>query len=59
MRDLARRQFIAKKTNYFEVMLNSFEFSGVWENVNVWFVYANKLFWIAQPYFWNNMIKQS
>ena len=40
-------------------MLNIFEFSRVWENVESWLVYANKLFWIAQPYFSTNTIKQS
>ena len=32
-------------------MLNIFEFSQVWENIESWLVYANKLFWIAEPYF--------
>ena len=40
-------------------MLNIFEFSRVWENVETWFVYAKKLFWIAQPYFSANIRKQS
>ena len=40
-------------------MLNIFEFSRVWENAECWLVYANKLFWIAQPYFLTDMIKQS
>ena len=40
-------------------MLHIFELSRVWENVEPWLVYANKLFWIAQPYFSNDMIKQS
>ena len=51
MRDSACRWFIVKKLKYFEVMLNIFEFSLVWENVESWLVPANKLFWIAQPYF--------
>ena len=38
-----------KKLWYFEVMLNLFEFSQVWENVESWLVYANKLLWISQP----------
>ena len=50
---------LLKKLKYFEVMLNIFEFSRVWENVESWLVYANKLFWIAQPYFSTNIIKQS
>ena len=33
-----------KKLKYFEVMLNIFEFSRVWENVESWLVYANKIF---------------
>ena len=40
-------------------MLNSFEFSRAWENVESWLVYANKFFWIAQPYFSTDIIKQS
>ena len=39
-------------------MLNSFEFSRAWENVESWLVYANKFFWIAQSYFSTN-IKQN
>ena len=57
MRDSACRWFIVKK--YFEVTLNIFEFSRVWENVESWLVYANKRFWIAQPYFSTDIIKQS
>ena len=38
-------------------MLNIFEFSRVWENVKTWFFHANKLFWIAQPYFLADIIK--
>ena len=59
MRNSACRWFIDKKAKIFEVMLNIFEFSRVWENVESWLVYANKLFWIAQPYFSTNIIKQS
>ena len=43
MRDSACRWFIVKKLKYFEVMLNIFEFSRAWENVESWLVYANKL----------------
>ena len=50
---------LLKKMKYFEVMLNIFEFSRVWGNVESWLVYANKLFWIAQSYFSTNIIKQS
>ena len=39
-------------------MLNIFEFSRVWENVESWLTYANKAFWIAQPYV-DDTIKQS
>ena len=53
MRDSARRWFIVKKAKVFW----SFEFSRVWENVESWLVYANKLFWIAQPYFSTDIIK--
>ena len=49
---------LLKKLKYFEVMLNIFEFSPVWENVESWLVYANKLFWIAQPHFSNDIIKR-
>ena len=59
MRDSACKGFIVKKDKYFEVMLNIFEFSWVWENIESWLVYANKLFWIAQPYFSTDIIKQS
>ena len=57
MRDSACKWL--KKLKYFKVMLNIFEFLLVWENVESWLVYANKLFWIAQPYFSTNTIKQS
>ena len=40
-------------------MFNIFEFSRVWENIESWLVYANKPFWIVQPYFLTNIIKQS
>ena len=50
---------LLKKLKYFEVMLNIFEYSRVWENVESWLVSANKLFWIAQPSFSTNIIKQS
>ena len=50
---------LLKKVKYFEVMVNIFEFLHVWENVESWLVSANKLFWIAQPYFSTNIIKQS
>ena len=40
-------------------MLDIFEFSWVWEDVESWLVYVNKLFWIAQSYFLTNIIKQS
>ena len=53
------RSYIVKKAKNFEVMLNIFEFLQVWENVESWLVYANKLFWIAQPYFSTDIIKRS
>ena len=40
-------------------MLNFFEFSQVWENIEYWLVYANKVFWIDQPYFSTGIIKLS
>ena len=48
-----------KQLKQFEVMLNIFEFSWMWENVESWLVYANNLFWIAQPYFSTDIMKQS
>ena len=39
-------------------MLNISEFSQKWENVESWLVYANKFFWIAQPDFSTDTIKQ-
>ena len=35
---------LLKKLKYLKVMLNIFEFSRVWEIVESWLVYANKLF---------------
>ena len=35
---------LLKKVKYFEVILNIFEFSRVWENLEPWLVYANKQF---------------
>ena len=57
MRDSACRWFIAEKAEYLKVLLSIFEFSRVWENVESWLVFASKLFWIAQPYFLNDIIK--
>ena len=45
---------LLKNQKYFEVMLNIFKFSRVWENVESWL-----LFWIAQPYFSTDLIKRS
>ena len=50
---------LLKKLKYFEVIWNSFEFLRVWENLESWMVYANKLFLIAQPYFSTYIIKTS
>ena len=33
---------LLKKLKYFEVMIRSFEFSRVWENVESWFVDSKK-----------------
>ena len=38
--------------------INTFEFSRVLENVESSLVYQNKSFWIAQPYFSSDIIKQ-
>ena len=59
MRDSLAGGLFLKKLKYFEVMWNIFEFSRVWENVESWLVSANKLFWIAQPHFSTDIIKQS
>ena len=40
-------------------MLNIFEFSREWENVESWLVYTNTLFWIAQPYLSIDLMKRS
>ena len=53
------RGLLLKKLKYFEVMLNIFEFPRVWENVEFWLVYADKLFWFAQTYFSTDIIKRS
>ena len=50
---------LLKKLKCFEDILNIFEFSRVWENVESWLVYANKLIWTAQPYFSTDIIKRS
>ena len=50
---------LLKRLSYFEVVLNIFELSRVWENVESWLVFPTKLFWIAQPYFLTDIIKQS
>ena len=34
-------------------------FNSMWESVKSWLVYANKLFWIAKPYFSTEIIKWS
>ena len=48
---------LLKILNYFKVTLNIFEFSRAWENVETWLVYANKFFWIVQPFFSTDIIK--
>ena len=58
MRESACRWFIVKKLKYFEVMLNVFELSQVWENVESWLICVNNFFfWIAQPYFLTDIKK--
>ena len=56
--ELAGR-LLLKKLKYFDVVLNIFKFLRVWENVESWLIYADKLFWIAQPYFSTDIIKWS
>ena len=51
--------FIVKKLKYFQVMLKMFEFSWVCKKVESALVYAYTLFWIAQPYFSTEIIKDS
>ena len=50
---------LLKKLKYFEVMLNIFDLSRVWEKIESCLVYANKLFWIAQPDFSTDIIKRT
>ena len=60
MRDSDCRWFIVeKKLKYFDVMLNIFEFLWALTNIKSWFIYENKFFWFAQPYFLTEIIKQS
>ena len=40
-------------------MFNIFEFSWVLQNVEAGLLYANKGFWIAEPYFLTDTIKRS
>ena len=56
--DLKHGLFL-KKPKYIEVMLNISEFSRVWEIVESWLVYAIKFFLMVQPYFSNDIMKQS
>ena len=49
-------KWLLKKLKYFEAMLNIFEFSQMWENVESWLLYAIKRFWIAQPHFSTDII---
>ena len=58
-RTIKRTGSLITKLNYFEVVLNIFEFSRVWENVEFLLAYANKLCWIVQPYFSTDLIKES
>ena len=46
---------LLKKLKYFEVMLNIFGFSQVWNYLESWLVYAAKFSWIAQPYISNDI----
>ena len=58
MLNSAAGDLLLKKLKYFEVILNIFEFLRVWRNAESWLVFANR-FWITQPYFSTNIIKQS
>ena len=58
MRDSTCKWLIVKKLKYFEVMLNMFKLLRVWENVESWLVYSNKLLWIAQSYFSTDIINK-
>ena len=58
MRDSAYRGFIVKKAKIFwSCVFKVFEVLRVRENVESWLVYANKFFWISQPYFSTGIIK--
>ena len=59
MRDSACSGLLLKKLKYFEVTLNIFEFSRVWENVESWLVHEHKFFWVIQPYLSTKIIEQS
>ena len=62
MRDSACRWFIVKRAKIFwhiNITLKIFEFSRLRENVEIWLVFANKLFWITQSYFSNDIMKQT
>ena len=51
MHDSAFGWFIVKKAKIFwSYAKHFFEFSQVWENLESWMVYANKLLWIAGIY---------
>ena len=41
---------LLKKLKYYEVLFNIFEFPRVWEIVESWLVYENKISWIIQSY---------
>ena len=59
MRDSPAGGLLLKKLKYFKVVLNISGFLRVWENVESWLIFADKLFWIAQPYFSTFIIKPS
>ena len=48
-----------KNLKYFGIMLNIFDLSPVWQNVESWTDYPNKVFWIVEPYISTDVIKGS
>ena len=50
---------LLKKLKYFEVMLNIFEFSRMWKNVESWLLDENKCLWTALPFLSTGIIKRS
>ena len=59
MRGSACQRFILKKAKIFWSYTKHYWFLAGVRNVESWLVFANKLFWIVQPYFSADKIKRS